>query len=124
MRSIVIAVPTDKRREYLAYSIRKKFAEITEKTSSVTCIQTRLDLIQISNEGKLVIEYRIVIVPITAGIERLHGLNPDVIDIRQMLTRLDEIKKELMFLASNPYQRHKEPIILADWNLNDEATSG
>lgn len=118
-RSIVIAVPSDLKRQQVLYSIRKKYLDAAEKAPSISCIQTRLDILRIMNNDKLVIEYRFVIVPITAGIEYLRGLNPDVMDVRLVLARLEELKSELVFLSNDPKTR-RSIHIMADWNLEDE----
>jgi hypothetical protein len=115
----VIAVPSDLKRQQVLYSIRKKYLDAAEKAPSISCIQTRLDILRIMNNDKLVIEYRFVIVPITAGIEYLRGLNPDVMDVRLVLARLEELKSELVFLSNDPKTR-RSIHIMADWNLEDE----
>lgn len=122
-RNIVIAVTNDRKREQLVYSIRAKFEEIIKYTPTISCIQERLDYIKILNNNKVIIEYKIVIVPITISIEKLRGLHPDVLNIRSLLLKLEDIKKELMFMASNPVPVHKPTYEAADWNL-DETHSG
>jgi hypothetical protein len=106
---IVKAVINDAQRRQTLESLRWKLNRICERKSSFSVLQDRIDHIRLQekagNEVKIVLEYTIIIVPITFYWERIYGLRADrytTLDFSNILEELSRIKTALADMAEHP----------------------